>query len=151
MTPFHTARLVNKPWGHETWIADGSSGPYALKRILFKAGFRSSLQVHQYKSETNYVLSGSGKFEFFGPILDCERFLTGGYSQDEIEAIIRNLEVHEIEEGDILNVLPGQIHRVTAITDLTFIEASSPELDDVIRIQDDADRGHGKIESEHLT
>ena len=44
---------------------------------------------------------------------------------------------------------PGQIHRVVADTDLVFIEASTKELDDVIRLADDASRGHGKIDSEH--
>ena len=53
-------KFVNKPWGNELWIADGVRTPYALKRILFKAGNRTSLQVHKFKFETNYVLSGSG-------------------------------------------------------------------------------------------
>ena len=52
-------KTVNKPWGNELWIADGVRTPYALKRILFKSGNRTSLQVHEYKFETNYVLSGS--------------------------------------------------------------------------------------------
>ena len=151
MNPFHEAKIVSKPWGQETWIADGRLGPYALKRILFKAGFRSSLQVHEYKSETNYVLSGSGKFQFLAEPFDCRRFVDGGYSQDEILGIVDSLVEYKINEGDIINVQPGQIHRVIAETDLTFIEASSPELDDVIRIQDDAQRGHGKIDSEHTS
>ena len=53
-------KLVKKPWGHELWIADGTHTPYASKRILFLAGNRTSLQVHEYKIETNYVLSGTG-------------------------------------------------------------------------------------------
>ena len=48
-------KKVNKHWGYELWIADGSVTPYASKRILFKAGNRTSLQVHEYKIETNYV------------------------------------------------------------------------------------------------
>ena len=54
-----------------------------------------------------------------------------------------------IKPGDIIDVKPGQIHRVIALTDLIFIEASSIELDDVIRLNDDTNRGHGKINSEH--
>ena len=45
---------------YELWIADGSVYLYACKRILFKAGNRTSLQVHAYKIETNYVLTGIG-------------------------------------------------------------------------------------------
>ena len=54
-------KKVSKPWGYELWIADAISTPYALKRILFLAGNRTSLQVHEQKFETNYVLSGTGK------------------------------------------------------------------------------------------
>ena len=50
----NTTKKITKHWGHELWIADGIRTPYALKRILFKAGNRTSLQVHQYKFETNY-------------------------------------------------------------------------------------------------
>ena len=47
------------------------------------------------------------------------------------------------------NAPPGELHRVIARCDYTAIEVSTPELDDVIRWQDDTGRGHGRIESEH--
>ena len=52
--------------------------------------------------------------------------------------------------GDIFHVKPGYIHRVEALTDLTMIESSTIELDDVFRLKDDSNRGDGKIDSEHV-
>lgn len=150
-TPFQEGKIVKKPWGEELWIADGKRSPYALKRILFRAGFRSSLQVHQFKSETNYVLEGKGKFQIWQEVFDCERFLSGTILQAELDSLLEKVIEVEIGPGQIIDVKPGQLHRVIAITDLTFIEASTVELDDVIRISDDAQRGHGKIEDEHAS
>jgi mannose-6-phosphate isomerase-like protein (cupin superfamily) len=143
------SKIVTKPWGNELWIADGIRTPYALKRILFKKGFRSSLQVHQYKFETNYVLSGTGVLQIRSELLNCREYLASSHQSVIIEEALKTLTDIEIKPGDIIDVKPGQIHRVIATTDLVFIEASTKELDDVIRLQDDASRGHGKIESEH--
>jgi mannose-6-phosphate isomerase-like protein (cupin superfamily) len=147
--PFQEGKIVSKPWGEELWIADGVRTPYALKRILFKAGFRSSLQVHQFKSETNFVLSGEGRFQIWTEEFDTARFLEGAMPQSELDEILSAVLEVEIRAGDIIDVKPGRLHRVIAVSDLTFIEASTVELDDVIRISDDAQRGHGKIENEH--
>lgn len=142
-------KTVLKPWGNELWIADGVRTPYALKRITFKKGFRSSLQVHKYKFETNYVLSGTGKLQLRDEIFDCEEYLASPQKKLILEAALSTLNEIEIKPGDVIDVRPGQIHRVVADTDLVFIEASTKELDDVIRLADDASRGHGKIDSEH--
>lgn len=142
-------KTVSKPWGNELWIADGIRTPYALKRILFKKGFRSSLQVHQYKFETNYVLSGTGILQIRQELLNCEEFLASSEQSLIVDEALKTLNNIYINPGDIIDVKPGQIHRVIAITDLVFIEASTKELDDVIRLQDDTSRGNGKIESEH--
>lgn len=142
-------KTVTKPWGNELWIADGVRTPYALKRILFKAGFRSSLQVHKYKYETNYVLSGTGVLQLRSELFNCEDYLASSEQSLILEESLQTLKDIQIRSGDIIDVKPGQIHRVIATTDLVFIEASTIELDDVIRLSDDASRGHGKIESEH--
>ena len=78
-------KFVNKPWGHELWIADGESTPYALKRIFFKEGNRTSLQVHKFKFETNYVLSGSGKLFLSEETFDIDSFINNGMSPEEVE------------------------------------------------------------------
>jgi mannose-6-phosphate isomerase-like protein (cupin superfamily) len=142
-------KTVNKPWGNELWIADGVRTPYALKRILFKAGFRSSLQVHQYKFETNYVLSGTGVLQLRSEFFNCKEYLDSSEQSSILANSLHTLRDIQIKPGDVIDVKPGQIHRVIATTDLVFIEASTKELDDVIRLVDDASRGHGKIESEH--
>ena len=142
-------KIVSKPWGNELWIADGIRTPYALKRILFKEGFRSSLQVHQHKFETNYVLSGNGILQIRHEFFNCEEYLISSQQSLILDEALRTLKDIQIKPGDVIDVKPGQIHRVIATTDLVFIEASTKELDDVIRLTDDASRGHGKIESEH--
>lgn len=142
-------KLVTKPWGNELWIADGTITPYALKRILFKAGNRTSLQVHEHKVETNYVLSGTGKLYKSKEAFNIDSFLDQGMTPEQVEQYESTLEIIELEPGTIFNVQPGYVHRVVATTDLEFIEASTTELDDVIRLQDDAGRTHGRIQSEH--
>ena len=106
-------KIVNKPWGYEKWIGGGKS--YFLKEILMRAGFKSSLQYHKVKEETNYILSGQG-------------VLTMG---DKTLALSPGVAFH---------ITPKVVHRVEAITDLRMVEASTPEVDDVIRLQDDYGR-----------
>jgi mannose-1-phosphate guanylyltransferase len=142
-------KLVNKHWGHELWIADGVRTPYALKKILFKAGNRTSLQVHREKMETTYVLSGTGKLYRSKEIIDIDGFLEKGMTDEEVLKYEHTFDVIDLFEGVAFDVKPGYVHRVVATTDLTFIEASTIELDDVIRLQDDKGRKHGKIAHEH--
>jgi len=142
-------KLVNKHWGHELWIADGRRTPYALKRILFKAGNRTSLQVHEQKFETNYVLEGQGKLYRSKEKFDIKQFLDQGMTAQEVLDYEKTFDVIDLEPGVVFDVAPGYVHRVVAVTDLTFIEASTCELDDVIRLQDDQGRTHGRISYEH--
>ena len=142
-------KIVKKHWGNELWIADGIETPYALKRILFLAGNRTSLQVHEEKFETNYVLSGTGKLFKSKEPFDILKFLNFGMTTETIAEYESTFDVIELFEGCSFNVGPGYVHRVVAETDLTFIEASTPHLNDVIRLQDDHGRTHGRIDYEH--
>lgn len=142
-------KKVTKHWGYELWIADGVSTPYASKRILFRAGNRTSLQVHEYKFETNYVLSGTGVLHHSKEPLDIKKFLEQGMTAKQVEEYESTFEVVELKEGVVFNMAPGYVHRVIATTDLEFMETSTTELDDVIRLQDDAGRTHGRISHEH--
>jgi len=142
-------KKVTKHWGYELWIADGSVTPYASKRILFKAGNRTSLQVHEYKIETNYVLSGTGILHRSREPLDIAKFLEQGMTSKQVEAYEYTFERIDLKEGVVFNVTPGYVHRVIATTDLEFMETSTTELDDVIRLQDDGGRTHGRISYEH--
>lgn len=143
-------KTVIKPWGYERWLQGGSEVyPFVLKELLLKQNQRTSLQVHRVKSETIYIQSGYGKIYTFPKEFDCERYLNDGYSKEEIKNIINGLVSVEIGPFSIFHTPPNTIHRMVAITDLVYIEASTTELDDVIRIQDDSQRLHGRIESEH--
>ncbi len=140
-------KIVKKHWGNESWISN--SDRYALKRILFLAGNRTSLQVHQYKHETNHVISGTGLLYYSETEFDVQTFLEQGMTIKEVEEYEKTLSVLKLESGVTFFMKPGQVHRVVATTDLEFIEASTPELDDVIRLQDDQGRTHGRISYEH--
>jgi mannose-6-phosphate isomerase-like protein (cupin superfamily) len=131
---------VNKPWGSEIWYTRNIPDvPYALKRIQMTTGHRSSLQSHRHKMETNYVIEG------------VATVLSGVMAPEDLSAVIDvgqlTTTVHRPRSG--WTSPPGELHRVIAQTDYTSIEVSTPELDDVIRWQDDTDRRHGRIDSEH--
>ena len=111
-------QIVEKPWGREIWIAH--TDRYALKLIEFKAGARSSLQYHVRKREHIYVDRGR---------LQLERESDDG----QMETFVMN-------PGDVVENKPGRKHRVTALEDVRLIEVSTPELDDVVRVQDDYQR-----------
>lgn len=105
----HEPRVVPKPWGRELWYADEPE--YAGKILYVTAGHALSLQRHEEKKETMYVLAGRMIYHLNG---------------DEFE----------IGAGSALTVRPGDVHRVTALEDSTILEVSTPHLDDVIRLED---------------
>jgi quercetin dioxygenase-like cupin family protein len=144
-----TPKLVNKPWGEELWIADGVDTPYALKKITFLSGNRSSLHVHQMKIETNLVIQGEGYFELSKTKFQTSKFLDLGQPIEMVRESLEGIIKFSISAGDTITVEPGYVHRVTARTDLVFVECSSCELTDVVRLEDDSLRGNGRIDSEH--
>jgi mannose-6-phosphate isomerase len=106
---------VDKPWGHELIFA--VTEKYAGKLIAVKAGESLSLQFHKAKDEAWYVLEGRAQLELGAP---GERVLSS--------------EV--IGPGTSFRFRPGTVHRLTAIENTTIVEVSTPELDDVIRLED---------------
>lgn len=137
-------KTVTKPWGHEVWFTP-KDAPYMLKEIYIRAPHRSSLQIHQKKVETCWVKRGHGYLHLHETDLDPNGLITRTLN----DILINSTHTVPIEAGDVYHVRPGEIHRVEALSDLTLIEASSPENDDVIRLQDDEGRENGRIESEH--
>jgi len=111
-------KIVEKPWGRELWIAH--TDRYALKIIEFNKGTRSSLQYHEEKHEHIYVDAG---------LLNVE------LENDQGE-----MESHQLRPGDVIENAPLRKHRVTALEDTRLIEVSTPELDDVVRVEDDYQR-----------
>ena len=146
----HQTKTITKPWGQEKWIQPGQDDhQYVLKEIVLNSGHKTSLQVHRYKSETNYILEGYGRIIYSDDYFDCERFTNGLYTDSELDKIFNGLKVEEFKPGSVMVINPGTIHRMIADTELRFVEASTCHLDDVIRLQDDANRGHGRIAEEH--
>lgn len=107
-------RVVEKPWGHELIWAH--TDRYVGKILHVKEGHMLSLQYHEVKDETLHLLRGRMKF-VVGPDPDA-------------------LEAQVVEEGWSFRITPGTIHRMEALTDVDILEASTPELDDVVRIED---------------
>lgn len=111
-------KVTEKPWGREILVAHNDK--YALKDIQMVAGTRSSLQSHDRKMETIVVISGK---------IELEEQKPG-----------EEMTVRTYQAGESYDISPGTIHRVTVIENARLIEASTPELDDVIRHQDDYGR-----------
>jgi len=126
-TPTSQAKRVRKGWGEERWLVEEGS-PFGFKMIVIRSGQRTSLQYHLAKEEANLVISGTGLLHS-GPVGACL--------------------VEPLATGDIVHVHPGVVHRIEATTDMTLVEVSTPELDDVIRLEDDWHRAAGRIEAEH--
>jgi mannose-6-phosphate isomerase len=133
-----SAKKVIKPWGHEIWLTGDPSEIFAVKKIHLKAGNMTSLQYHLIKRETNLIWSGKAEV-YFNPDLSIppEKF-----DPSMVDKIIVN-------GPTVVDVLPGFIHRLEAKSDITLYEVSTPELDDVIRIQDFSGRSNGRILNEH--
>lgn len=123
---------VKKPWGKEVWLElwQGPKGHgYCYKRIYIKRRTKTSLQYHSKKIETNYIIKGRAEV----------------WLENDSGEIIKKM----MKVGDSFTVVPPKKHRIIAKTDVILQEVSTPDVDDVIRIQDDSGRGHGRIESEH--
>ena len=100
---------VDKPWGREVWWAVGAA--YAAKRLEIRAGHALSLQYHERKHETLYFLSG------------------------RVRLRLGDREM-EVGPGHVAVVPPGTVHRLEALADAVIFEVSTPELGDVVRLED---------------
>jgi len=108
---------VDKPWGHELRFARTEG--YAGKALFIKAGSQLSLQYHEKKDEAFLVQSGR-----------LELVLGRGDEQ----------EVVTLGPDEAWHVTPGTVHRFRAVTDCLLFEVSTPELEDVVRLEDDFGR-----------
>jgi quercetin dioxygenase-like cupin family protein len=111
-------RRIEKPWGHELWFAQTER--YAGKLLHVRAGQRLSIQYHEEKDETSYLLSGRLR-------------LSQGPSAD-------SLVTTELEPGAAWRNEPGRVHTIEALEDAIVVEVSTPELDDVVRLADNYGR-----------
>jgi len=111
-------RRTEKPWGFELLFARTPN--YAGKLIFVKQGHRLSLQYHEKKDETMYFYQGKALVE--------------------IEGSDGKLVPTTFLPGQSIRIPPHTKHRLKAIEDTTIFEVSTPELDDVVRLEDDYGR-----------
>jgi len=117
-TDSDTGRIVRKPWGHELiWAL---TDKYVGKVLVIEAGKKLSLQRHVVKDESILVKSGRLRLHL-----------------EDDGGTVRQIE---LGPGDYRHVPTGRIHRFEAIDRCELIEVSTPELDDVVRIEDDFGR-----------
>ena len=109
-------RFVEKPWGGEEVFAQTER--YVGKILTVRAGHALSLQYHVSKDETMRVLEGR-----------CELHLGRGPGSHELDVAV-------LEPGDVRRIGPGTLHRLVALTDVRILEVSTPEVDDVVRLED---------------
>ncbi len=109
-------KIVDKPWGREVWYAHNDR--YAGKILEVKAGHLLSLQKHRVKHETLYLQSGLVRFTYGDGVF-------------------------EWSPGVSVEIPPGTVHRMEAIEDSVILEVSTPELDDVVRLEDRYGRSTG--------
>ncbi len=107
-------REVPKPWGHELWFAHTER--YAGKLLYVTAGGQLSVQYHERKDETSYLLSGRLR-------------LSQGEAPDRLESC-------ELRPGSSWRNEPRVVHTIEALEDSVVIEVSTPDLDDVVRLAD---------------
>jgi len=115
--------------GVEVWLE--LNDKYCYKRIYINAGYKTSFQYHHHKVETNYIISGTAEVWLENDEGVVEKFI--------------------MKENEFFDVKPPRKHRVIALTDIILQEVSTPEVDDVVRIEDDTNRKDGKIDGEHQT
>jgi mannose-6-phosphate isomerase-like protein (cupin superfamily) len=116
--PRETAKRVEKPWGHELLWAH--TDRYVGKVLVIEAGKRLSLQRHLVKDESILVMSGRLRLT--------------------LEDGTGTIRVEDLGVGDHRRVPTGRIHRYEAIERTELVEVSTPELDDVVRLEDDFGR-----------
>jgi mannose-6-phosphate isomerase len=111
----HDVTRVEKPWGYELiWAL---TEVYCGKVLFVKAGHSLSLQFHREKDESWLVQSGRAKLEL------------GSVGEPVLEQEV-------VAAGAAFHFTPGTVHRVTALEDTTILEVSTPQLDDVVRLED---------------
>ena len=109
-------KRVEKPWGHEIWWA--RTDRYVGKLLHVKKGESLSLQYHVVKDETILIQSGRLLFET---------------KPKDDPGELRKIEM---KPGDAFHITPGTLHRMTGLEDTDILEVSTPELDDVVRLED---------------
>lgn len=108
-------KKINKPWGHEILIEKNKH--YMFKELKMNKGHQCSLQFHNKKIETIYIIKGKLRIYI-------------GKNKKKLKSKL-------YKQGQTITIIPKTIHRMRAETTSVYLEASTPELKDVVRIEDD--------------
>lgn len=129
---FADTKKVTKLWGQERWLhEEEENGPYGFKFIRIKAGLRTSLQYHEHKRESYFILEGEAVMHY------------------RREKDSETLQL-PMPAGTLAHVDPGAVHRVEAVSDIVLVEVSTyDDGSDNVRLEDDYGRGDGRIADEH--
>lgn len=114
----NTVKRVEKPWGHELIWA--KTKDYVGKVLHIKKGHKLSLQYHNFKEETFYIMNGS---------------MTLVHENEQGELVEKLMK-----KGDVHHMFPKKKHRMVAVEDCDVLEVSTNHLDDVVRLSDDYGR-----------
>jgi mannose-6-phosphate isomerase-like protein (cupin superfamily) len=115
----HPQNVVIKPWGKEEILE--LNDYYLVKRLTMHRGHRCSLQYHNQKTETIYVLSGKLKID-------------SGRQNEKLNSAC-------YESGDFVTIPATLVHRMEALEESVYLESSTPQIHDVVRLSDDYNRG----------
>jgi len=111
-------KKIIKPWGYEKLLE--LNNKYVVKELFMKKGHRCSLQYHNKKKETFYVVTGKLKLYY-------------GKSKERLKS-------KYFIKGQFLTIKPKYVHRMEAVKSTIYLEASTPEITDVVRLKDDYKR-----------
>ncbi|MCB1784294.1 MAG: cupin domain-containing protein [Alphaproteobacteria bacterium] len=106
--------IIEKPWGREELLEHNEN--YMVKRLTMWKDQCCSIQYHEQKTETVYMLSGQLRV----------------YIGDSLETMVPKI----LTPGDSLTLKPGIVHRMEGVEDSIYLEASTPQLEDVVRLED---------------
>ncbi len=121
-------RRVEKPWGWELIWAHADD--YVGKLLFIRAGHRLSLQFHREKDESWYVHEGRAELEL----------AHAGEAMTSSEVV---------GAGAAFRFRPGTVHRVHALEDTLIVEVSTPQLDDIVRLEDEYGRVGETADEQH--
>lgn len=111
-------KIINKPWGKEEILEINKN--YMIKKLTMFKGHRCSLQYHNKKTETIYVLKGKLR-------------IYSGTSENSLTSKI-------YYPNDFVTINAKTVHRMEGVEEVLYLESSSPEIDDVVRLSDDYNR-----------
>lgn len=119
--------ILSKPWGSEVWLDNNEH--FVIKYLYINPGEELSLQYHREKFETMIILEGAGEFIYLLP--NMYEYFEVGEQLTEITKVSK-----QVSKGDKLVIEPKTIHKIVAYTPMKILEVSTPQVNDIVRVED---------------